>query len=100
MQILTRIIQSKYILNIQTPESDSALSSSKIGSKSLRSVGADVGKAEAATRPEVGGPEVETSYAREDISVSASDSSSMTFSFNMVGGVSKILRSVKSGHHS
>ena len=63
-------------------------------------MGADVGKAEAATRPEVGGPEVVTSYAREDISVSASDSSSMTFSFKMVGGVSKILRSSNSEDHS
>ena len=87
----------KFSVFIQTPDSESALSSSRIGSKSLRSVGADVGNAEAVTRPEVGRPEIE---AREGISDSASDSSNMTSSFNMVGGVSKILRSVRICDHS
>ena len=54
----------KFSVFIQTPDSESALSSSRIGSKSLRSVGADVGNAEAVTRPEVGRPEIE---AREGL---------------------------------
>ena len=82
----------------------SAFNSSKMGSKSLRSVGVDLGnRAEA----EVEGPGAEAwpemaekfvkwvvpSYEKEDISASDSDSSNMTSSFNMVGGVSKMLRS-------
>ena len=35
------------------------------------------------------------SYEKEDISASDSDSSNMTSSFSMVGGVSKMLRSVE-----
>ena len=74
-----------------------------MGSKSLRSVGVDLGnRAEA----EVEGPGAEAwpemaekfvkwvpSYEKEDISASDSDSSNMTSSFSMVGGVSKMLRS-------
>ena len=75
-----------------------------MGSKSLRSVGADLGnRAEAEVEGPAGAeawPEMAEklvkwvpSYEKEDISASDSDSSNMTSSFNMVGGVSKMLRS-------
>ena len=76
-----------------------------MGSKSLRSVGADLGnRAEAEVEGPAGAeawPEMAEklvkwgvpSYEKEDISASDSDSSNMTSSFSMVGGVSKMLRS-------
>ena len=85
----------------------SAFNSSKMGSKSLRSVGADLGnRAEAEVEGPAGAeawPEMAEklvkwgvpSYEKEDISASDSDSSNMTSSFSMVGGVSKMLRSVE-----
>ena len=75
-----------------------------MGSKSLRSVGVDLGnRAEAEVEGPAGAeawPEMAEklvkwvpSYEKEDISASDSDSSNMTSSFSMVGGVSKMLRS-------